>query len=225
VLAQAPIDLARQAGLCETVHSRQDVRVEVEVQAEAARIEIAARDRVGLLARATRVIFEAECSIQHASATTWDDGIALASYRVVAPRVPDSAKLSTLLAELLRTPLVAAPVPEVDLAFDDASSPWHTRCTVTAPDRPGLLHALTASFASAGVSVHSARITTNGDRAVDYFELSDGRGAKLDERTKARILEITRDGAVTRRRRFGRGGRYMTRVRTKTKLERVAWTS
>jgi Kef-type K+ transport system membrane component KefB/glycine cleavage system regulatory protein len=224
VLAHAPIDLARQAGLCETVHSRQDVQVEVEQEADAVRIEIAARDRVGLLARATRVLFDADCSIQQASATTWDDGIALASYRVLTARVPDPKTLSANLVDLLRAPLVAAPVPDVKLVFDDASSPWHTRCTATAPDRPGLLHALTASFASAGVSVHSARITTDGQRAVDYFELSDGRGDKLDDRGKARVLEITRDGAVTRRRRFGRGDRYMTRVGTKAQLDRIAWT-
>ena len=59
-------------------------------------------------------------------------------------------------------------------------------------DRPGLLHALTAAFAAAGVSVHAARITTEGDQAVDYFELSDGRGAKLDDRLKGRVLEILR---------------------------------
>ena len=75
------------------------------------------------------------------------------------------------------------------------------------------------------MNVHSARITTDGDQAVDYFELTDSRGAKLDERTKARVLEITRARAQsTRRRRFARGERYMTRVGTKPAIDGVAWT-
>ena len=68
-------------------------------------------------------------------------------------------------------------------------------CTATAPDRPGLLHSLTTAFAAAGASVHSARITTNASQAVDYFEVADANGEKLDERAKSRLLEIARHGA------------------------------
>lgn len=224
VLAHTPQELARQAGLCEPAPSRHEVRVEVEEEADGLRVEIAARDRVGLLARATRVLFDADCSIEQASATTWDDGTALASYRVRAMRAPEPETLRARLAEMLHEPLVATPVPDIELTYDDASSPWHTRCTATGPDRPGLLHALTAAFAAAGVSVHSARITTNGTQAVDHFELSDGRGGKLDERTKDRVLEIARVGAVSRRRRFARGEKYMTRVSTKPAIDGAAWS-
>jgi len=59
----------------------QPARVAVDRDNDSWRVEIAARDRVGLLARATPVLLDAECSIQHATATTWGNGTALASFR------------------------------------------------------------------------------------------------------------------------------------------------
>jgi Kef-type K+ transport system membrane component KefB/predicted amino acid-binding ACT domain protein len=224
VLAHTPTELARQATLCEPAPGRDDVRIAVEQLDDALRIEIAARDRVGLLARSTRVLLEAGCSIDEATATTWGDQTALASYRVASAPIPDAEAVRTALVASLKAPLHAAPVPEIELVFDDAGSPWHTRCTAIGPDRPGLLHALTTAFAAAGVSVHSARITTDGPLAIDHFELTEPDGAKLDERAKARILEIAQHGAVPRKRRFARGERYMTRVNTKSKVGRPAWS-
>ncbi len=132
--------------------------------------------------------------------------------------------LRTRLTAQLGDPLIASAVPNVDLVFDNASSPWHTRCTATGPDRPGFLHTLTTAFAVAGVSVHSARITTDGSQAVDHFELTDPRGAKLGERAQARILDIALHGAVPRRRRFGRGQKYMVAVRAKPAVDGPAWS-
>jgi [protein-PII] uridylyltransferase len=225
VLAQAPVDLARQAGLCEPPLGRHEVRVEVDQEGDRARIEVGARDRVGLIARMTLALFESDCEIEQASAATWGDGSAVASYQVRSASALNSRTLHDRVTEMLRTPLVTPPLPDVDVTYDDASSPWHTRCTVTGPDRPGLLHALTASFAAAGLSVHSARVTTDGDRVVDSFELTDTNGAKLDDRAKARVIEVTRQGAVTRRRRFTRRERYMTRVRTKPSFDDPAWSA
>jgi Kef-type K+ transport system membrane component KefB/predicted amino acid-binding ACT domain protein len=224
VLVHTPSELAHQVALCEPAPGRDEIRVVVEREDDAVRVEVVARDRVGLLARTTGVLLNSDCSIEQASATTWGDGTALASYLVRAVRFPEPEMLGNRLAAMLGEPLVALPLANVDLAFDDASSPWHTRCTATGPDRPGFLHALTTAFAVAGVNVHSARITTNGSQAVDHFELTDGRGAKLDERTKARILDIAFHGAVPRRRRFRRGEKYMTAVRAKPALDGPAWS-
>jgi [protein-PII] uridylyltransferase len=224
VLAHTPTELARQATLCEPAPGRDDVRILVEQLDDALRVEIAARDRVGLLARSTRVLLEAGCSIDEATATTWGDHTALASYRVASAPIPDADAVRTALVASLKAPLHAAPVPEIELVFDDAGSPWHTRCTAIGPDRPGLLHALTSAFAAAGVGVHSARITTDGPLAVDHFELTEPDGAKLDERAKARIVEIAQLGAAPRKRRFARGDSYMTRANTKSKVGRPAWS-
>ena len=221
ILEHAAPELARQVALCVPEPARDEVRVVVEREDDEIRVEIVARDRVGLLARTTAVLLDADCSIDQASAGTWSDGVALAAYRVRALTAPEPERLRAGLSEILRTPLVAQPAPNVELVFDDSSSPWHTRCTATGPDTPGFLHALTATFAIAGVSVHSARITTEGSRVTDYFELTDARGEKLDQRTKARTLDIMLHGAVPRRRRFGRGQRYMTAVGAKPAIHGI----
>ncbi len=91
------------------------------------------------------------------------------------------------------------------MTFDDEASPWHTICQVETTDRPGLLAAVTAAFAAAGGSVHSARVTTNGAAVADTFEMTDDRGAKLDPAHQARIRELIHSGVRPgRRRRFAR---------------------
>ena len=139
---------------------------------------------------------------------TWGDGTALSSYRVTASELPDWMTVRDALHASFSTALAAPAVPDVLLAFDDAGSPWHTRCTATGRDRPGLLHALTTAFATAGVNVHAARIGTDGTQVVDHFDLTDRRGAKLDEPTKARVartccarVSSLRRGRLTRRER------------------------
>jgi [protein-PII] uridylyltransferase len=88
------------------------------------------------------------------------------------------------------------------VTFDNDGSPWYTTCSARGPDRPGLLHALTAAFAAAGVSVHAARVATDGLNALDTFDLTDRRGAKLDERATSAVSQALIHGAVPSRRRL-----------------------
>jgi UTP:GlnB (protein PII) uridylyltransferase len=57
-------------------------------------------------------------------------------------------------------------------------------------------------MAEAGVSVHSARLETVDDLAVDRFELTDGNGRKLDADVKHAVRAAIEQGATLRRRRF-----------------------
>src|SRR5690606_30495784 len=61
-------------------------------------------------------------------------------------------------------------MPQAELQPDERSQSW--RLSVTATDRPGLLHALTRVFADHGVGVSMAKIMTLGDRVEDVFILS-----------------------------------------------------
>ena len=88
----------------------------------------------------------------------------------------------------------------MSLAFDDEGSPWHTLCTAEGPDRRGLLHALTTAFATAGASVHAARVATVEGRVTDVFELTDAHGRKLDQSAKERVRRALAQGASPRRR-------------------------
>lgn len=64
---------------------------------------------------------------------------------------------------------------------------------VRSQDRPGLLHDLGNAFASEGVSVRSAHISTFAGQALDTFYVTDGRGAELAPSAVARALATVID--------------------------------
>ena len=72
------------------------------------------------------------------------------------------------------------PIDGAVITFDDDASPWYTLCEMRVPDRPGLLHAITAGLCAAGVDVHSARLHSEAGSAIDHFELTDRSGRKVD---------------------------------------------
>lgn len=61
-------------------------------------------------------------------------------------------------------------LPQAELQPDERSQSW--RLSVTATDRPGLLHALTRVFSKHKVEVSMAKIMTLGDRVEDVFILT-----------------------------------------------------
>jgi Kef-type K+ transport system membrane component KefB/predicted amino acid-binding ACT domain protein len=168
VLAVTPDELARQTALCDPRPRGETVRVAVTARADGAwRLVVVAHDRPGLLARETGVLAAHRLDVVAALAATWRDGCALGIFDVRAGSAPDAHRLCFDITEALGRPITSAPVADVALDFDDCGSPWHTLATVDGPDRPGLLHALTAAFAAAGVDVHAARVSTRAGRVVD----------------------------------------------------------
>jgi [protein-PII] uridylyltransferase len=154
------------------------------------------------------VLADAGLSAQDAVVATWGDGGALDAFRVLlmTPTPPDADALTTAIVDAFDKPLEAPATPGAKIAFDDDGSPWYTLCEVRCPDCPGLLHAITAGFASAGVDVHSARVLTVGGEASDRFELTDRNGRKLGESAKRAVLEAVTGGVRT-----GRRGRLLRR--------------
>ena len=207
LLATAPAEVVAHAALCEPRPARDEVRVRCEPSGVDGgfRVDIVARDRVGLLAADTFVLSEAGLNVHDATAATWGDGCALASFRVSAAEAPDPDELERELRASLKRAPVPAPAPDAVVEFDGVASPWHTLCRVAAPDRPGLLFAITAAFAASGVDVHSAKVTTIGLGALDLFELTERDGHKLSRAREDEIRRCLALGAVAARRR--RGGR------------------
>jgi len=226
LLSQEAADLARQARFVEPVPARGEASVAVlpvDPAPNAAngvapvdqwRIEVAARDRQGLLATVAGVIADAGFDILDAAAATWGDGAALDTLLVqrtsstpddlgrVLP--PDPVKLEAAIVAALDAPLESSPNPDAEVGFDDAASPWYTICEVRSPDQRGLLRNLTAAMASAGASVHSARLVTTAGVAVDRFELTDRNERKLDEDAKGAVIRAVRDGVTPKRRLLSR---------------------
>jgi UTP:GlnB (protein PII) uridylyltransferase len=75
---------------------------------------------------------------------------------------------------------------------------------VSAPDRPGLLHAVAAAFFAAGVRVVAMTAATDADAVVDRFEVTDASGAKLGTTAEEAVRRHLAAGVTARRRRFGR---------------------
>ncbi len=215
LLAQDAADIARQAALLEPLPSPGRARVaasRIEERVTASgrewRVEVAARDRPGLLATVSGVLSDSGLSVQDAVVATWGDGGALDAFRVLqTTRVaPNAEVLTAAIVEAFRRPLEAPPTPGAEVLFDDDASPWYTLCEVRCVDCPGLLHAITVGFAGAGVDVHSARVRTVEGEAVDRFELTDRNGRKLVEPAKRAVVEAVIGGVRT-----GRRGRLLRR--------------
>jgi [protein-PII] uridylyltransferase len=200
VLQVTPADLARHAALCEPTPSGETLRVAVLQSGDTWLVEIAARDRVGLMAHVARVFAERALAVVGAIATTYGDGTAFESYRVVAAEHPDADAIAGHLRAMRRATVAADAVPDAFVTFDDAGSPWSTRCTIEADDQPGLLHAITTAFLHAGATVRAARVTTEGASVLDTFDLTRRDGSKLDARTQARIVAALHTGAAPGRR-------------------------
>jgi UTP:GlnB (protein PII) uridylyltransferase len=71
-------------------------------------------------------------------------------------------------------------IPPSRVAFDNNLADGHTVVDLEAPDQPGLLYRVTRALAALGWVIHSARISTLGDRARDAFYITDTQGAKIE---------------------------------------------
>ena len=202
VLAASVDDIVRHASMCEPPVDRRTVRVSLtDLGRGEWRIEFATRDRVGLVARETQVLADLGCEIREALAVTWGDQQAIASFRVVVEVGPAAEDLQHRVIALLDKPVTIAAVPDARIEFDDHSSPWHTLCRVESTDRRDLLHAVTAAFALAGVSVHSARVVSSGGTAIDVFELNQGEATKLSAAARHAIVRGLHAGVIDTKRR------------------------
>jgi [protein-PII] uridylyltransferase len=76
----------------------------------------------------------------------------------------------------------------VQVEFDLSASDRYSVIEIRARDHVGLLHDLTGAMADVGVVIHQSFVTTEGERAVDAFYVTDPLGAPLDAPTR-RVLE------------------------------------
>ena len=216
VLSQPAADVARQAAFVDPVPARGEASVAVlSIEPDQWRVEVAARDRPGLLQAVSSAIAALGFDIVDAVVATWHDGAALGAFVVrhdesISPgngdetASPDPVALEAAIVAAFSAPLQPTPNREAELRFDDHASPWYTICEVESPDRRGLLQDLTAAMVSAGANVHSARLVSIDGVAVDRFELTDLNGHKLDEAMEQAAIQAVRNGVTPKRKALGR---------------------
>ncbi len=173
------------------------VRARVIGQNEALQVLVYAPDREDLFVSICRFFDEGRYSVQDARVHTTHHGWALDSFIVLLPDADaDYRSYATLvehgLAASLREPTHTRPetgvwrkrsrrsrvfpiVPSAELQKDEHSASW--RLSITAADRPGLLHSLAQVFAAHDIDLRMAKIMTLGDRVEDIFVLE---GEQLD---------------------------------------------
>ena len=166
-----------------------------------------ARDRDGLFAAAVATLDRLGLGVLEARALATRNGRVFDSFQVL-PAHPDRALAHADVIKALRTAIQrpdkvrptrrALPrtlrhfsiAPRVE--FSDAGD--LTRMTLVTSDRPGLLAAVAQVLRDQRLRVHDARIATFGERAEDFFVVSDAVDRALD----ASGQQALRDALVAR---------------------------
>lgn len=178
------------------------VAVRTSGQGDWMEVFVHARDRDGVFAAVVATLDRLGLGVLQARALPTRDGRAYDSFQVLPPqsgRVPVSEDVAKALRAALLAPDKVKPTrralprtlrhfavaPRVE--FVDAGT--LTRMTLVASDRPGLLAAVAQVLRDARLRVHDARIATFGERAEDFFVLSDAGNRALDEPTQHALRE------------------------------------
>ncbi|MEL6206619.1 MAG: [protein-PII] uridylyltransferase [Pseudomonadota bacterium] len=176
---------------------------------DATRVCFAMADHPGLFSRMAGALALAGANVVDAGTYTSKDGYATALFWVQdaegspyeAERLP---KLRNLILKTLAGEVVARQAltrrdklkrREQDfrfpttIMFDNEGSDIYTIIEVDTRDRPGLLHDLTRTLASANIYISSAVIATYGAQVVDSFYVKDMFGLKYHSEAKRASLE------------------------------------
>jgi UTP:GlnB (protein PII) uridylyltransferase len=181
---ESPDVIAGDVALCHPPLSTREVRVwcAPALIAGALRVSVLAHDRPGLLAATTGALAHAGLSIIQAAAMTWPArNCALQRALVADPRARSTRPVERdLLCAQLRAAVRERRVNDIDFM---PSGPVRVQATpapggrqlvrVLAPDRPGLLWAISAWLDRNNCNVLVARATPAGMQADDAF-LVDG---------------------------------------------------
>ncbi|RZO32781.1 MAG: [protein-PII] uridylyltransferase [Rhodospirillaceae bacterium] len=84
--------------------------------------------------------------------------------------------------------------PDHAIVVNNKASENFTLLEVSGPNRPGELYRITRALGADGLAIHSAKISSYGQRYVDVFYLLDGLGGKVEsedrvKRVKDRVME------------------------------------
>ena len=168
----------------------------------------------GLFAAIVSTFDQLDLSVHDARIITSSDDWTLNTFTLLdANHQPVTAPcqlqhIHTVLSEALRTPEKLPPIVtrhtsrqlrhfQVPTQVSFREDPMHhgSVLTIEAADRPGLLARIGRLFVEFDISVHSAKISTLGERVEDVFFVTDARGRPLrdpafNQRLTTRVKEV-----------------------------------
>ncbi len=217
---------AEQVRAAEAAQDGLSMAVKTDAFRSVTELSIYTEDHPGLFSQLTGAVAMCGANIVDAKIFTTTDGMALDLFSIQdsqgqpvtdarhIERLRQTAK-RVLNGEIVpRSVIDARQVRRREEAFrvepqvlmDNNASDSYTVVEVNGRDRPGLLHDLTRALFVSRLSIHSAQITTYGERAVDVFYVKDVYGLKVThpqriDEVKMRVLEALGDGGVRVQRR------------------------
>jgi len=186
------------------------IAAEVYPERGATLVTIYAADHPGLFYRIAGAINVAGGNIIDARIHTTRDGMALDNFLVQDPLgrpFDDAGQLARLRHAIedalanrgkLVERLQARPLPrpraeafpiEPIVLIDNRASNRFTVVEVAARDRPALLNQLAHALFQSKVTIHSAHVSTYGERAVDTFYVTDLTGDRITASARLKTLE------------------------------------
>jgi [protein-PII] uridylyltransferase len=201
LLSQNPEAILQHYGMEKELASRSLCLRAQSAEDEMWQLTVVTRDRPGLFALITGVLWARGLNILSADIYTREPGVAcdiLIVERIPDPLHPDELwnKIesdlkraladTSYLGEILeskRKPSVLQPksLPRKDdkVLVDEDASDFYTIIEVYTWDRPGVLHSITNTLYELGLTIQLAKISTPGAQVADVFYVTDLSGEKL----------------------------------------------
>lgn len=186
------------------------VRARLHQEGEDLQVMVYTQDQPDLFARIVGFFARAGYSIVDAKIHTTAHGYALDSFvvldvenrdnnremlsyieheleqRLIQQRAPDIPSSGRLSRQVKHFPIK----PEVSIQSDEKGA--HFVLSLVAADRPGLLYTVANTLAEHGASLHTAKITTLGERAEDVFLISGNDLQKSAGRIRLETILVNR---------------------------------
>ncbi len=211
LLSQTPYDMVRHYTMEKEVPEKVLVLEARPLEGELWQVTTACRDRPGLFATITGVLWLHGLNILSADIYTRSSGIALDI--LIVEDVPDPLHPEetwrrvqedlircvqdpvalAVLKERYRPPIprkaVLGPRKPDRVVLDESASDFYTVIEVYTWDRPGVLHAVTQTLYELGLTIQLAKISTPGAQVVDVFYVTDLDGAKIQDPETHGLIE------------------------------------
>jgi Kef-type K+ transport system membrane component KefB len=192
LLAHEPEEIARLAQLVEPPPDGDVARVAVSPHPDPTHwtIDVACRDRGGLLARLSTALITSGSVIRSADCSTWPDDAVVDSFLVRSAERPAARDIALAIEAAFRADSPAPFAVECSLTFEESSSSPFTRCTLVGTPGQALFQAATAACAKLDIEVHDAAFASGDSLIRLRLSLSDRAGNLLTPSDQTRLTNL-----------------------------------